>query len=140
MNQFSDLLVIEASIVVQITLAPVLRNDAPYVRTICHDRTLFQGQLLQEQTWAITVDLLDPIDLSIELSGKKYSAESETAVVIKSVMIDGFDIVPAWTHLATYQNDKNNIDPTSYLGFNGTWRLHIAVRDCIPSSSNTIDG
>lgn len=162
MNVFSDLLAIEYRISVRITLCPIMQNGAPCVRTICNDRMLFQGHLLKEQTLATTVDLLEPIDLSIELSSKKYCAEKETAVIIKSVMIDDFDIVPAWTHLAAYKNDKDNTDPTSYLGFNGIWQLAIsepfylwrhritgqgwllepitAVRDCVPSSANTIDG
>ena len=126
MNQFSDLLAIDRSISVRITLIPIVQNGAPCVRIICNDCVLFDNQLLGEETWMTGVDLLNAIDLSIELADKKYSAENETAVVIKSIMIDGFEIVPTWTHLATYQNDQNNTDPTSYLGFNGIWRLQIS--------------
>ena len=161
MNQFSDLLATDLAIDIEIKLQPVVQNGAPCVRIICNDCVLFDDQLQEEQMWKCSADMLGNIDLCIELSGKQYCAERETAVVIKSVKIDRFEIVPAWTHLVTYENDKNTTDPTSYLGFNGTWRLQIAepfyrwrhrvtgqgwllepttaVRDCVPSSSNTID-
>jgi hypothetical protein len=125
MKQFSDLLDIEFTITVAITLQPIVENGAPLIRMICNDSVLFDNQLWQEQTWTHAVKLLDHIDLCIELHDKTYSEAHETAVIIKSMMIDRFEIVPSWTHLATYQNDQNNRNPTAYLGFNGVWQFKI---------------
>ena len=41
--------------------------------------------------------------------------------MIDSLAIDGFDIVPGYVHLASYENEVNYTEPTTYLGFNGTW-------------------
>lgn len=159
MKQFLDLLDIESNITIAITLQPIVENGAPLVRVACNDRVLFDDRLWKEQTWINTVDLLDHIDLNIQLCGKKYSIQHETAVVIRSIQIDSLEIVPTWTQLATYQNDQDNGDPTTYLGFNGIWRLKISepfyrwqhrvtgqgwlleptiiIRDCAASSTNT---
>ena len=59
------------------------------------------------------------------MSGKQYDQYRETAVIIDQLAIDGFDIIPTWTQLATYHNDHDSRGPTAYLGFNGTWRLQI---------------
>ena len=59
------------------------------------------------------------------MSDKDYSVEKETAILIDSVIIDGLEIIPNKTHLAYYFNERNIDSPTSYLGFNGTWRLQI---------------
>ena len=159
MNQFSDLLGIKLSIRVAITLEPVVENGAPCVKLFCNDKVLVDDQLMQQQTWIDEIGLMDLIDIQIQLSGKEYSAERETAVIIKSIMIDEFGVIPQWTHLATYQNEEHNNDATSYLGFNGLWQFRInepfyrwhhrttgqgwllepteGFRDCVPSSSNT---
>jgi hypothetical protein len=71
------------------------------------------------------VPLLDPIKIEIGMSNKKYNQNLETAVIIDSVCIDGFEITPNYTHLANYQNERNIDNPTSYLGFNGVWKLTI---------------
>jgi hypothetical protein len=71
------------------------------------------------------VELLDNIDIVIKLYNKEYSADNETAVIIDNISIDDIDIVPKFDYLAKYVNDHNNNNPTSYLGFNGTWQLNI---------------
>jgi hypothetical protein len=81
--------------------------------------------LSEKKQWIISVDVLDHIDISIGMRDKIYSAEKETAILIDSIKIDGFEIVPSWTQLAEYINERNFTGPTSYLGFNGTWRLSI---------------
>jgi len=125
MNQFSDLLGIKLSIKLAITLEPVVANGAPHVRLTCNDKGMLDGPLFEKQTWIHWVDLLDLIDIGIQLSNKQCSAERETAVMIKSIMIDRFEVIPQWTHLATYHNERHNTDATSYLGFNGLWRFVI---------------
>lgn len=126
MNQLFDLLDIDLSIPIEIVLEPIKHNGTPSVKVMCNDTILFDNSLHNQKKICVSVELLDKIAISIQMSDKIYSAENETAVVIKSITIDGFQIVPAWTHLASYHNEGNYTDPTSYLGFNGTWRLDIS--------------
>jgi hypothetical protein len=71
------------------------------------------------------VELTNSIEIEISMMGKEYSQAQETAVIIESVNIDGFEIVPDWTHLAVYNSERGVQGPTSYLGINGSWQLTI---------------
>ena len=125
MKTFSDLLAIDHKIILCVALEPVSNNGCPEFWITVNDKIIEQGTLTHSITKHCEIDLLDPIELKIGMKHKKYSADRETAVIIESINIDGFEIVPDWTHLAIYQNDHDNGSPTSYLGFNGTWRLDI---------------
>jgi len=69
--------------------------------------------------------LLEPIKIVLTLYGKNYLKDSESALIIDSLDFDNFPIVPNWTQLANYTNDKNDNQPTSYLGYNGHWTFAI---------------
>jgi hypothetical protein len=69
--------------------------------------------------------LREPIKIVITLYGKNYLEDSVSAIIIQSLKFDGFEIVPQWTQLASYDNDKNDNQPTSYLGYNGHWTLDL---------------
>jgi len=125
MKQFSDLLDTRFLLSVQIVLVPIAYNGAPWCTISCNNTVLMDNHLLEKKQWTISIDVLDHIDISIGMQDKIYSAEKETAIVIESITIDEFEIVPSWTHLAEYTNERNFIGPTSYLGFNGTWKLSI---------------
>lgn len=125
MKKFSDLLDIKFAILIEIVLEPINHNGDPNVRVMCNDIILLNGPLQERKKIITSVDILDNIEISIQMSDKLYSIDHETAVLIKSITIDGFEVVPNWTHLAEYDNERNFTDPTSYLGFNGTWRLAI---------------
>ena len=125
MKTFSDLLDIDPKIDLLVDLEPVSHNGCPQFWISVNDKIIEQGTLTHSLRKHCEIDLLDTIKLEIGMKQKSYSAEKETAVIIRSINIDGFEIVPNWTHLAIYQNDHNNGSPTSYLGFNGTWRLAI---------------
>lgn len=142
-----------------VVLDCINHNGSPNARVCCNGVSLLDDVLHQEQKCSIVVDLLDPIHLSIEMYGKKYSQQFETAVLIKSIMIDGFEIVPNYIHLAKYENERDSTGPTSYLGINGVWTFEIpepfyrwrhqvtgqgwllepttVSRGCVPSSSST---
>lgn len=68
-------------------------------------------------------DLFDLFDINIKLRNKIYTLEYETAIIIKNISIDNINIIPKYDYLAEYVNDHDFKDPTSYLGFNGKWRL-----------------
>ena len=125
MKTFSDLLGTDSKIGLSVTLEPVSHNGCPEFWISVNDQIIAQGTLIQNITEHCEINLLDSIRLEIGMKQKRYSTEKETAVIIQSINIDGFEIVPDWTHLAVYQNDHDYGSPTSYLGFNGTWRLDI---------------
>ena len=125
MKTFSDLLDINPKIDLSVAIEPLSHNGYPDFWITVNDQIIAQGTLIHSITEHCQINLLDPIRLEIGMKQKRYSADKETAIIIRSIDIDGFEIVPNWTHLATYQNDHDNRSPTSYLGFNGTRRLDI---------------
>ncbi len=126
MKTFSDLLDIDPRIDLCVILEPVSYNGCPEFWISVNDQIIAQGTLTHSIIKHCEINLLDPIRLEIGMQQKKYSAEKETAIIMKSITIDGFEIVPNHTHHAVYQNDHNNTQPTSYLGFNGSWTLDIS--------------
>lgn len=78
-----------------------------------------------DKTLNLKLELLRPISFRVELQNKVYSQTDETAVIIEKLEIDHIKIVPHYTHLVKYLNDHNYIEPTNYIGFNGSWFLNI---------------
>jgi hypothetical protein len=124
MKNYSDLQDIDRLIPVSIQVEPVGR---PCVDIVVNNTVIEYQSLTDTITYTKFVDLLTPITLSIILSDKIYTTEYETAVIIKRLSVDNIDLIPNYDYLADYQNDHNNNNPTSYLGFNGKWTLTI---DC----------
>ena len=126
MKTFSDLLVTDHKIDFTVRLEPVSYNGHPEFWISINDEIIAEGSLQHSIKEHRQINLFSPICLEIGMKNKRYSAEKETAVIIQSINIDGFELVPNWTHLAVYHNDHNNTQPTSYLGFNGSWTLDIS--------------
>jgi hypothetical protein len=125
MNNFSELLATDTDIEVAICVAPCCDNGAPICQIQINDNVLYDDLLISTQRLTYQANLLDPIKIQISMNGKIYSADQETGIKLDRVAIDGFDIVPKWTHLAQYQNDHSMTDPVGYLGYNGNWILDI---------------
>lgn len=126
MNRFSELQAIDQSVSVTIKLTPVCQPHPPSVRVTLNGRQLqYAKQLTAPLELTTLVNLLMPIELEIELVGKQYHATEETAVIVDSIAIDGFALIPDHTHLSQYINDHNYTQPTNYIGFNGVWRMVI---------------
>ena len=125
MKNFSELLDTDVKITISVSIAPITNNGDPVVWIRINDRTLYHGRLAFPILTQLDIAVLDPIEIEIGMSHKIYDQNLETAVIINSVCIDGFEIVPNFTHLAQYQNERNINQPTSYLGFNGYWKLTI---------------
>ena len=119
MKTYSDLQAIDSELHCHLELEPV---GTPEVAVIIND-VYGGGKLFKSVVFDVKIDLLKPFTIEIELKNKTYSMDYETAVVIKQLQIDGIDLVPKFDYLATYRNDNDNNDPTSYLGFNGKWTL-----------------
>jgi hypothetical protein len=122
MKNYSDLQDIDRLIPVSIQVEPV---GHPKVDIVVDDSGVNYQSLTNTITYTKFVDLMTPITLSIVLSDKIYTQEYETAVIIRRLSIDNIDLIPNYDYLADYQNDHNNNNPTSYLGFNGKWTLTI---------------
>ena len=122
MKNFSDLLATDLQLDLSMRVEPV---GVPDIEIRINQQLVYQGQLLDTFTIARQLPLLDGLLISVKLKNKIYGSKSDTAIVLNQISIDGFNIVPAWTQLAQYVNDHDNHDPTSYIGFNGEWKLEI---------------
>lgn len=119
MKNYSDLQDIDSWVECNLTLEPI---GAPEFSAII-GQVFAGGQLFKPVTINAKLPLLEPFFVEIELKNKIYDASNETAVKITALQIDGINLVPRFDYLAAYHNDHNNTNPTSYLGFNGKWRL-----------------
>ena len=126
MKNFSDLLATDADIEIRIRLRAISDNGDPRCRVIVNKDTLYDSQMSGSVDLISRAALTDQISIRIEMSGKNYSAERETAVIIESLSIDGFEVISRFAHLAHYENERGISGPTSYLGFNGSWTLDIS--------------
>jgi len=122
MKNFSDLLATDLHLDLVLIAEPVGRPD---VEIWVNQQLIHQGQLSESITVLKQLPLLSEFLISVNLKNKVYSSQSETAVVLTKLSVDGFDIIPNFTHLAQYTNDHDFKKPTSYIGFNGEWRLEV---------------
>ena len=125
MNNFLDLLDTDCQITVTLKLRVIHDNGYPGVSVRVNDNVIEYLQLTGSVEHQFDIPLLDPIEIEISIKDKQYSEIKETAVLIDSINIDGFEIVPQWTHLAEYYSERGLQGPTSYLGINGSWKLTI---------------
>jgi hypothetical protein len=122
MKNFSDLLATDLYLDFKLTVEPV---DTPDTEIWINQKLMYQGCLPEPITISEQLPLLSELSVLIKLKNKIYSLDSKSAIVINQLSIDGFNIVPMWTQLATYINDHHADSPTAYLGFNGDWKLEI---------------
>ena len=122
MKNFSDLLATDLQLDFALSIEPV---GMPDTEIWINQQLMYQGQLLDTFSISQQLPLLSDLLISVKLKNKTYGLIPDTAIVLKQISIDGFDIIPAWTQLAQYVNDHDINDPTSYLGFNGEWKLEI---------------
>jgi hypothetical protein len=119
MKNYLDLKDTDQQLRCSITLEPV--GTPEVLITVGHHCA--SNKLFKSININVHVDLLQPFCIEIQLKNKVYNADLETAVIIKSIQIDGIELVPRFNHLAYYTNDHDNNNPTNYLGFNGKWLL-----------------
>jgi hypothetical protein len=120
MKTYSDLLDIDTRLHLHVELEPVGTPDITVsVNDIVNDYPGLSNNIILDYH----IDLLDLFAVDIELRNKHYTTKYETAVIIKRLSIDNIELVPKYDYLAEYINDHNHNNPTSYLGYNGKWRL-----------------
>lgn len=127
MKNFSDLPATNPDIAVWMMIEPIIENGPPWVKIYINGRLVHTAHMIEGVIVMNKIPLLEPVDIRVEMAGKRYSEKLETAVVIKEFMLDDVKIVPTYTHLATYENDHGHTGSTSYLGFNGTWTFRTDV-------------
>jgi len=127
MKTFYDLQDIETTVKIKIALSAIVDNGAAHAKIICNNRILHNAPITDNVVINDSVNLLDTINLTVIISNKVYSSQQETAVVVDSVYVDGFEIIPRYNHCTEYINDHNQQITTNYLGYNGTWSLHIEL-------------
>lgn len=121
MNHFYD----QQNINISIKVKPCEDAEVPNAVIIVNGNVLFDNDLNSIQNISHSIELLSDLLISIELKNKNYKQSPTTGIIIESLKIDDFDIIPNWTHLANYTNDHNNQNPTNHLGYNGVWSLNI---------------
>ena len=120
MKTYSDLQAIDTRLHLHVELEPVGTPDvAVSVNNIVNDYLRLSNNIILDYH----IDLLDLFSIDIELCNKHYTIEYETAVIIKRLSVDNIELIPQYDYLSEYVNDHHNNNPTSYLGFNGRWRL-----------------
>lgn len=124
MKNFLDLLDIEYFLDFELYLEPYQSTSLNVTININGDE-VFNNCLSKNLKIQRKLDTLSPVKTSIDISGKDYNNNSQAAIIIKKLSIDGFELHQRWTHLSKYNNDHNYTNPTNHLGFNGKWTFDI---------------
>jgi hypothetical protein len=120
MKIYSDLQAIDHHLNLRVELIPIGTPDITVsVNDIIDNYPVLSDNIILDYR----IDLLDLFAVNIELRNKHYTSEYETAVIIKQLSVDNIELIPQYDYLAEYVNDHDNNNPTSYLGYNGKWRL-----------------
>ena len=125
MKQFSDLQAIDTTVNIDIMLTAITQNGNPDITVMVNDQILFDKSLQGTVLLSCQLPILSSMFFCLELKNKQYNQNLETALIIDRISVDNIDIMPTYSHLADYQNDHGNNNPTNYLGFNGKWTLTI---------------
>jgi hypothetical protein len=125
MKNFYELLDIKKEVDITLTVKPVMDTQFPKIKININEELLHDDIVKEIMTMKYKTELLKNLNIKIELYDKDYKKFKNLAIIIESLKIDFFEIIPHWTHLITYENDQNFAQPTNHLGFNGTWSLQI---------------
>lgn len=71
------------------------------------------------------LSLNSDIDICIQLYNKDYNVDSESAIIVKNISVDRYSLINDYLDTVEYTNDHGWTEPTTHIGFNGTWELKI---------------
>ena len=125
MKNFSELLDTDLNLEVKIGVRNISHNGHPGCRIWINKTLLWHGVLDGATTVQAFVPLLDDISVQIEMHGKQYHSERETAVIIDTFDVDHIDVSKHVQDIIVYDNDQLVDNQSLYLGFNGVWRTDI---------------
>ena len=95
---------------INITLVPV---EQCYCTTVVNGAILNMGVLTSPILLGTDIGLTSPINIEISIKRSQHPQ----AIIIKSITLDGYEIMPIYQNLAT--------PPTGYLDVSGTWTFKI---------------
>jgi len=112
MKNFLELTAIKPTLMLDISLllVPVERCD---YTIIINGETVSTGVLTSSAEFKKQIELTEAIDILISVKNRQHPQ----AIIISSLYIDGYEVIPVYQHLAT--------PPTNYIDFSGVWRLKI---------------
>ena len=112
MKNFYDATIIKPNLRlgINIKLVPV---EQCYCTTIVNGAILNMGVLTSSTLLVTDVGLTSPINIEISIERGQHPQ----AIIIESITVDGYEIMPIYQHLAT--------PPIGYLDVSGTWTFKI---------------
>ena len=125
MKNFYELLDIKKKIDISLTIIPMIDTQFPRIKININENCLYNNFVKETITVEHRLELLENLDIKIQLYDQEHNKSKKIAATVKSLLIDLFEIIPQWTHLATYQNGQGATQPTDHLEFNSTWNLKI---------------
>ena len=91
MKNYSDLLATDPRLNFFLKLEPV---GTPEISVLIGHSIFGGGKIFKPFDIQTSIDLMTPFCIQIELKNKIYDINRETAVIVRSIKIDGIDIVP----------------------------------------------
>lgn len=123
MKNFLEVLDSKPRLTVRISLAAITDNGMPRATIRVNGLCLFDNLLESTWTGSTQIPLLDPLVVEVMMSGKQHAVERETAIIVQNLTVDQCEVMPRFGHLVQYVHEHGTGPATSYLGFNGCWRL-----------------
>ena len=123
MKNFSELLASSPRLQVSVRVMAITDNGLPRATILVNGERLYDNVL--ESMWAgsTTVDLLEPLTVEVIMSNKQHDQHRETAIIVQDITVDQCQVIPRFGHMVQYAHEQGVGPATSYLGFNGCWRL-----------------
>lgn len=126
MKTYSDLLAINCKNVdIQLTVESIVDNGTPNLTVVINHRQYYQALVSEPVCISTKMTLLQHLDIKLIVTGKTYSAQKETAVIVTSLLVDGVQLANKVDLPVMYTNDQNVKYSGCYLGFNGLWHLSL---------------
>ena len=126
MQNYLDLVAIkDPGVEIELVVDCIIDNGIPDLKISINNQEFYNKKINQKITVSTKIPLLEPLNIQIKLDNKRYSEVKETAVIIKSLSIDGHEMVGSYDSMVDYANDRNVNYRGFYLGFNGVWTFTI---------------
>jgi hypothetical protein len=114
MNTFSDLQAIDLELALW-----VQPMGNPLLKISINDDVVYHGNLAHLLEIRRQLPLLQPFAVTVELLDKDYHSNQETAVVIKQLTVDGFELIPQWNHVVHWMTMITKMIPPHIIW--GLW-------------------
>lgn len=109
-------------------LRAITNNGIPRISVAINNDICYQGCLENSVVISKKINLLDSVCIQLSMSDKIYSQNQETALIVKNINIDGYELTEYYNDCVpyiSYLNDQNVDHRGFYLGFNGVWQFEL---------------